>query len=1194
MGNELNQSIPDRNDHFVAQDFAACLSGALLPERLPSLQDHLIRCADCREQLAMIRQSTQQPDAELEGSPEFDGLLRLGEAAALAAKRGTAAQPQLVTQIAEPLNWRHWFVFRQPAFGWAVAAALLLVFVVPTYFYYQRNQPVELAMASLRQAWTQSRPLEARVTGGFPYLPYQVTRGGNDAAPVKPELLLAATAELAREVADRPSPKARQALGRLHLLKREFDQAEQQLRAVLEADPQNPLAYVDLATLLYERGTLEQSVLTFSQAAENCEQALKLAPRLPEAWFNLALIREQMMLPSEAKSAWEKYLEIDSTSRWADEARTRLQKLRTQSSLPKTSQDLKAQLFLVANDANNDTEIRRLWAEHFSELSELLTRDLPDEYLAVVSSDNRAKADQYRRVLLRLAQSIKETKDEHFFADLFTYIFSANKRQLEKIKNTRLLLAQAETNFQTGHYDQAISLYTKARGSAEQAADVCHSELALSGLALMLNSQQVEPPQMPQLRQRLIAETSRHRHQMLHARALIADTNLRLARQDFYSALQASLQAYEIFSRLGDTGATANALRFVGSTYADLGDRETGINKNLASLQLIWGHSLPTRRACQVYTKIAELLAVGGNLQPALDYQLEASRYCQSDANQIITIASLAKTGTYYAQAGRNEEAIRPLNEAISLAENYQDKTGNAILTPDLYLNLGNAFLNQQRWEVAEAAYRKVLSIVGEHNFYNQSVLHHRMAIVYLRQGKDELAEKELHDSIELIERARKNTGEAAIRGSFLNDKSNVYRTMVGYQYFRKKTFDRAFDYAEMTRGSELRDALTGIGVKPSNQSGEALESSGFSTALTLKQVQQSIPANAQLVTYAVTDERLLIWVVTAQQWMTVAVPITEKKLQSIVSDYLAQLYNRGDIDRLNSAASKLYEVLIEPIAHRLDGQSILIIVPDRFLNAVPFSALVSPNSQRYLVQDYATVINPSASVAIKMLELGRLKKGPKEALLTVSNPRFNPKLYPALKPLPRTAVEVTAIRSLYSDNTGLTQAEATKSALLKLIGDYEIVHLATHSIVNEQNPLRSLIILATEKADADGNAQDWASDSLQAGEIFKLKLQRTRLVVLSSCRAAANTFLHDQGMGGLAHSFFSAGVPNVIAGLWEVDDDGSVELMNEFHRVHRIEKRSFSTALQQAQLKMLNSENQQWRHPYYWAAFVISGNGVN
>jgi CHAT domain-containing protein len=296
----------------------------------------------------------------------------------------------------------------------------------------------------------------------------------------------------------------------------------------------------------------------------------------------------------------------------------------------------------------------------------------------------------------------------------------------------------------------------------------------------------------------------------------------------------------------------------------------------------------------------------------------------------------------------------------------------------------------------------------------------------------------------------------------------------------------------------------------------------------------------------------------------------------------------------VNLRAGELYKLLIEPVATYLDKRRTLVIIPDGVLCAVPFTALFS--SGRYLLEDYTVITSPSASVFVRTLNLGRSKRKESfDSLLVLSNPAYNHKLFRSLKPLLRSEQEAEKMRVFYQVSLHLSRQEADKRSLLERIDDYDIVHLATHSLINEQNPLSSSIVLAerdsAERPDGISSAAQ-STGSLPAREIFGLRLGRTRLVILSSCRSGLMVQPWSNGFGALAHAFFSARVPTVIASLWEVDDESTAELMISFHQTYRVEKKSFSQALRQAQLSLMKSPDGRWRHPFYWAAFSLSGDG--
>jgi hypothetical protein len=335
-GNNVTAQTPEGNSHLTYQEIAGYSTGALAAEQERRVQRHCIDCAYCREELTLVMRSLQ-PDSSIDQQPEFDALLKAGEhyVRKILREYHKIEEPAIRKESVNGAksrslwNWPAWFATpRRLAFA-TLAFAILLA--LPAWWIRQRNQPVERAMVSLRKSWAVNRPLEPRITGEFPPLPYERVRSAANLpapAPTNKDQLLAAEAELKRAVADHGTPKARHALARLHLLKLELDQAEEQLQQVLIAEPNNAAAHVDMAALYYERGAADQSFPVLMRAAQESEKAVALAPKLPEAWFNLALIHERMLLMNEARKDWERYLELDATSKWAEEARVRLRKLR--------------------------------------------------------------------------------------------------------------------------------------------------------------------------------------------------------------------------------------------------------------------------------------------------------------------------------------------------------------------------------------------------------------------------------------------------------------------------------------------------------------------------------------------------------------------------------------------------------------------------------------------------------------------------------------------------------------------------------------------------------------------------------------------------------------------------------------------------------------------------------------------------
>jgi CHAT domain-containing protein len=179
------------------------------------------------------------------------------------------------------------------------------------------------------------------------------------------------------------------------------------------------------------------------------------------------------------------------------------------------------------------------------------------------------------------------------------------------------------------------------------------------------------------------------------------------------------------------------------------------------------------------------------------------------------------------------------------------------------------------------------------------------------------------------------------------------------------------------------------------------------------------------------------------------------------------------------------------------------------------------------------------------------------------------------LPPLYEVDQEVKAIARLFKTRL-LIGENATESGLKEYVGHYSILHLAAHGELNTTSPLFSRIVLSPDQKN-DG--------ALEVHEVYELDLQQTHLVVLSACETHLGKQSRGDDIIGLTRAFMYAGTPSVIASLWKVDDRATSDFMTDFYK-HLKQGKSKAEALQIAQKKTRN----RYPHPYYWAAFVLTG----
>jgi CHAT domain-containing protein len=380
----------------------------------------------------------------------------------------------------------------------------------------------------------------------------------------------------------------------------------------------------------------------------------------------------------------------------------------------------------------------------------------------------------------------------------------------------------------------------------------------------------------------------------------------------------------------------------------------------------------------------------------------------------------------------------------------------------------------------------------------------------------------------------------------------------------------------------------------------------GLAATIEITQVGDLLAAGTDaLLEYVVVDDHVYLFGLTKE--ITNARPakttlrvypltIKPKELAAAIQQFRDSLANR-DFD-FKRQARALYDQLLGPARTQLHNRANLVIVPDRELWALPFQALLT-DSDHYLIERAAISYAPSLTALREMRQAKRgLHAVAQRSLLAMGNPTL-----PAgavaqqaqyhgenLASLPDAEREVASLGEIYGrDSNVLTADRATETTWKNQAGDYRILHLATHGLANPTQPLYSHLLLA-----AGGDGEDGL---LEAWEIMQLRLH-AEMVVLSACETAGGRLSGGEGMIGLSWAFFVAGVPTTVVSQWNVDSARSAELMIEFHRQFK-RHYAMSTnrranakalALQAATLKLLRREDT--RHPFYWAGFVMVGDG--
>jgi CHAT domain-containing protein len=352
-------------------------------------------------------------------------------------------------------------------------------------------------------------------------------------------------------------------------------------------------------------------------------------------------------------------------------------------------------------------------------------------------------------------------------------------------------------------------------------------------------------------------------------------------------------------------------------------------------------------------------------------------------------------------------------------------------------------------------------------------------------------------------------------------------------------------------------------------------------TFATLDAVERSLGDNEALLTFTVGLWKNFYGNFAGGAWLLVSTNSGTKVVRAPDRMRLLPTLSifRGLTEQANESdgrvAAKLYELLLgEASAGLPERVNRLIVVSDGPVHHLPFAALHHSAGSPPLGATHDIALVPSATVWLRLRQLSRQPTS--DGALVFADPEPPPGARTAkvaeergwwstalqVGRLPYSRTEGRAIVSYLGGGSRLfVGAEATEANLKSRdLGAFGILHFATHSVIDEDHPERSAVLLAAGSEADDG--------LLQPREIADLRLAG-KIVVLSSCRSATGAVLAGEGVVGLSHAFLSAGARTVVGTLWPIRDDHAAAFFDAFYE-SLARGRDVSSALTEARRRAI------------------------
>jgi CHAT domain-containing protein/tetratricopeptide (TPR) repeat protein len=374
---------------------------------------------------------------------------------------------------------------------------------------------------------------------------------------------------------------------------------------------------------------------------------------------------------------------------------------------------------------------------------------------------------------------------------------------------------------------------------------------------------------------------------------------------------------------------------------------------------------------------------------------------------------------------------------------------------------------------------------------------------------------------------------------------------------------------------------------------------------VSLVQIQNDLPYKDALIEYVLSDTLLITYVVDRKGINVFSQTVGSEFADECLEFYMLMRHQNFSSNvhdtykRYVNLGRKLYGILIEPCLEYTDRKN-LTIVPDGAITYIPFESLVMEDTETeyinymtlpYMIKEFSVGYSHSST----LLFSERLKsKSPQNKVLAFAPIYSNPvyeidsvlmrQVDPEseyMAPLVGTLIEVQSIDETVPADVFINE-QATEANFKKNASDYNVLHLAMHTIMKDDDPLYSLLAFSDVEEDT---VED---NRLYAYEIYNLKLN-AEMAVLSACNSGTGKMQKGEGMMSLARGFIYAGCPSIVMTLWQVTDKSSSELMTSFYRYLKKGK-SKQEAMRLAKIDYLEQSDDLTSNPYFWSGFVVLG----
>ncbi|HXH93305.1 MAG TPA: CHAT domain-containing protein [Thermoanaerobaculia bacterium] len=1005
---------------------------------------------------------------------------------------------------------------------WIIAIAAVVVLAIALAALRQAIHPSSPTDTLVALAPRSARLVEPRLTGGFPWAGYHGPMRATGTTPDAQQLKLGGAAgDLIERAEHDQSAEAQHAAGVAMVLVEKPDEAIAKLETAARAS-HDAKSWSDLAAARYATASKLGRASLYPEALAAADAALRIDANLPEALFNRALILERLGLTDEAKHAWQRYLETDSSSDWATEARSRIAQLPASTQASQFEHD--RPLLERAAERGDTAAVRRYVDAHRERARAYAEGIYLDNWAEALQRNDSSETARWLTIARGVGDALFAISGEALLRDAVRAVDAATPAQQRDIAAAQVLYFSGRTAYSRDRRDDA----ERDLLGAAQAFEAAHDPMALQAHYYAASARLVgnDIAGARARLDRVMAAANAHPEYISLGGHVRWELGRAMSNDDDW--LQATVVLAEgtaMFRRCGEHASEATVEMILASAYRALDRDDDAWLARLQSFAALSAEGESERLATSIAVATYAELAVG-HRDAALSLSALETSIARGGARPQFAIKPLVNRALLQSMSGDTAGALQTAREAEGLARAVADPEMRAGWSAQTDVATGAALAESSPGAAIEPLTRAIDFYTAHGlaaNLPQPLLIRSRCSV---KNGDTAAAMRDLERGMTIVESHPAPIPSATAGAGVLDAEHALFTDAIRLSLDRGDKAG-AFALAERSHGTpatirELQSRLIGTGTA----------------------VLEIVALPGEVVTFAVAENDAVV----------VRRPANLETLASLAEESLSET---GTV-----AAVRLYDELIHPVDSVLDRAREVVIVTDQRLAAVPFAALYDSVHRTFLVERFAV----SAASSAGSLQPDETRTAA-PALAVISLPSGGTDS----RGLPDAENEVRDVAGLYPRATTIPAAAARFAQFRTAAAGADIVHIAGHTERQPGGGEQALLFVgAAGKLERVSWKTIVASPSPNRG-----------VVVLAACetlRPPPSTATRALSLGA---AFSAAGASDVIGTLSPIGDRDARALFGALHR-HLAAGARPAEALRAVQLEAITIEksggHRTWR----------------